>query len=147
MKPHQTAHSQWSILVSYTSTGLTAAGFLCYIQQWPSHFCPPAPEEFCQSPVQYKPCSPAPNLPLSLLQCSGNICHHYWSRAAVLGLGLHVDLVQAWIAETPLVCKRVNNTTSGTLAFLHTWEIGRQKTSLTHRILTTEHICYLKHGF
>lgn len=121
----------------------------CYIQQWASHFYPPAPEEFCQSPVQYKPCFPAPDLPLPLLrglQCSGNICHWYWSRVALVGLGLYMDLVQAWIAETPLVYKRVSNTTSGTLAFLHTWKIGRQKTSLIHRTLTTEHICYLKHG-
>lgn len=102
MKPHQTAHSQWSILVSHTSAASTAAGLLCLaaFSSGLHIFAPPAAEEFCQSPVQYKPCFPAPNLPLFLLQCSGNICHHYWSRVAVLGLALHVDLVQAWIAWT-----------------------------------------------
>lgn len=108
MKPHQIAHWQQSILVSHSSAGSTAPGLLC-LATFSSglHIFTPPPRSWR---VLSKPYFTAPNLPISLLrglQCSRNICHHYWSRVAVLGLGLHVGLVQAWIAETPLVYKRV----------------------------------------
>lgn len=152
MKPHQTAHSQWSILVSHTSAGSTAAGLLCLatcssgLHIFTSQLQKSSVKALCITSLVSLPKPP----PFFAEGCSA--------------VGIFVTINEAewqfwdwdymWIwfilcglSSRHSSCIQKSNTTSGTPAFLHTWEIGRQKTSLIHRILTTEHICYLSMAF
>lgn len=128
MKPHQTAHWQWSILVSHGSAGSTAPGLLClatfssglhiFTSPGPGEFfkalfhCPKPPHFFDEGAAvqwEYLP----PLLKQSVSSGIGITC--------AFGTGLNSR-------DSP--CIQKTNTASRALAFLHTWEIGRQKTSL-----------------
>lgn len=142
MKPHQTARLHWSILVPHISAGSTAAGLLCFATfSSRLHIFTPSSRRVLSKPWVVQALFPCSNL-LGWGSCGAvgifaTITEAEWHRITCgFGTGLN---------SRDFSRVQKSNTASGTLAFVHTWEIGRQKSSLIHGILPTKHICYLKH--